>query len=173
MTPPKRIVAQHRKRVLEKVPPFLASIFGEDDEEPKACVTYSKLLAAALNKLGYEAEVVTAMYVIGNEQHIIGLGLNAKGGFDDEYFHAAVFLPDRKEIIDLTVTQASRPQFGIECTAFWSRQPPAFIKDAKIVFGIELPSKAYDSLEDPEAVVDALVEVIEGREIEVARWYIP
>ena len=161
---------RHRQRVLQVVPRFLSKVTGIREDKPGACVTYSKLLASALNKLGYRATMIPIQYVVGNDSHKVGVGLNDEYESDGEYFHAVVLLYQRREIIDLTITQASRPQYGWECKPFWVKvnSLPEYILKANVP-DFEPPSKLYDSMTNPDALAEALAMVIDGAEVEVVR----
>ncbi|MDP2662095.1 MAG: hypothetical protein Q8R28_15325 [Dehalococcoidia bacterium] len=162
---------------METVPRLLARVIGISETKPDACVSYSRLLAGALKKLGYQAEVVGAQYIIGTSSYHVVLGSNIHGQADHEYFHAAVWLPARKELIDLTITQASRPEHGWVAKPLWSKieKLPEYIRAVQLFHdGDKLPSFLYSKvLTNPEVLEEALALVIDGEAIEISTSAVP
>ena len=126
------------------------------------CFTVSKVATRILVKLGYNCKVQRVTVLVGNEKgRKIFAEQNKRGIFDKEelikcggwiiglgvppYFHYVVYFPKEDEVMDLTLGQASRPQYGLNCEAYWAKKEN--IPDAIIsVEFIEVDSDNFDPI---------------------------
>lgn len=121
-----------------------------------ACFTISKVASKILNGLGYRCNVKRVKVMSGNKKGIELFIKQRKTGFDrdeiikedgwiigigctPEMFHYVIYFPDDKEVMDLTYSQANRPEHELICEAYWEKLDnlPETIITLEFVEGIE------------------------------------
>ena len=129
-----------KQRFKEQIPYMREAMpeFMDASAEGGACYTASELARSVFDEFGIESKVIFVRGVIENEKAKqiretigiedaqrfrdvcvaedgwsmgVGVGKDPNGAPN---FHSVLYFPDTNEILDLTISQLNRPQYGIE-----------------------------------------------------------